>query len=307
MVGSAIVRELGRAMPSSLILVRSREELDLTNQEQVSRFLRVEKPDYIFVAAARVGGIHANDSYRAEFLYENLMIEANLIHGAYREGVRSLMFLGSSCIYPRNCPQPIKEEYLLTGSLESTNEAYAVAKIAGLKLCESYNRQYGTNFISLMPTNLYGPGDNYDLLTSHVLPALILKTHRAITEQNRELVVWGSGLPRREFLYVDDLASACVYFMTKSLASPEQFMQSSVGGIINIGTGKDLTIAEAARLVSEVLGFDGDLVFDRSKSDGTPRKLLDVSRANALGWRAKVALADGIRRAYQDFCERKFV
>jgi len=258
----------------------------------------------VFVAAARVGGIHANNTYRAEFLYENLMIQANLINGAYQSRIRDLMFLGSSCIYPRDCPQPIKEEYLLTGPLEQTNEPYALAKIAGIKLCESYNRQYGTNFVSLMPTNLYGPGDNYDLQNSHVLPALIAKTHLAMTEGEQSLMVWGSGTPRREFLYVDDLASACVFFMRMSLSSPGRFARDSANGLLNIGSGKDLTIAEAARLVAKVMGFEGDLAFNTTKPDGTPQKLLDVSRAHSLGWRATVDLADGIRMAYRDYLSR---
>jgi len=304
MVGSAIVRELARVAPSDQILVKTHQELDLTDQSRVFAFLRDEKPDYVFVAAARVGGIHANNTYRAEFLYENLMIQANLINGAYQSRIRDLMFLGSSCIYPRDCPQPIKEEYLLTGPLEQTNEPYALAKIAGIKLCESYNRQYGTNFVSLMPTNLYGPGDNYDLQNSHVLPALIAKTHLAMTEGEQSLMVWGSGTPRREFLYVDDLASACVFFMRMSLSSPGRFARDSANGLLNIGSGKDLTIAEAARLVAKVMGFEGDLAFNTTKPDGTPQKLLDVSRAHSLGWRATVDLADGIRMAYRDYLSR---
>ena len=322
MVGSAIVRELGRFAPSAQIIVRTHAELDLLNQAQVFDFLRVEKPDYLFIAAAKVGGIHANNTYRAQFIYENLMIEANLIHGAYQAGLRNLMFLGSSCIYPRDCPQPIREDYLLTGPLEQTNEPYALAKIAGIKLCENYNRQYGTNYISLMPTNLYGPGDNYDLNNSHVLPALIRKAHEAKLRGDQTLPVWGSGKPKREFLYVDDLAAACVYFMQKSLSERGQQGQQGEAGqqeqgaaasgnaagahaevlpLLNIGTGEDLTIAELAQTVMRVVGFAGQLVFDASKPDGTPRKLLDVSRANGLGWKAKVGLEEGIALAYQDF------
>lgn len=300
MVGSAIVRELGKVMPKAQIVVRTHAELDLLNQAQVLDFLRSEKPDYLFIAAAKVGGIHANNTYRAQFIYENLMIESNLIHGAYQAGLQNLMFLGSSCIYPRDCPQPIKEQYLLTGPLEQTNEPYALAKIAGIKLCESYNRQYGTNYISVMPTNLYGPGDNYDLENSHVLPALIRKVHEAKACGEKTLPVWGTGKPKREFLYVDDLAFACVYFMQKSLAKGAEPLP-----LLNIGTGEDLTIAELAQTVMRVVGFTGELVFDSSKPDGTPRKLLDVSRANAFGWKAQVGLEEGIRRAYQDFLANK--
>lgn len=299
-MGSAIVRALERDMPDAQILLRARAELDLTSQAQTATFLASERPDYVFVAAAKVGGIHANNTYRAQFLYENLMIESNLIHGSYQAGIKSLMFLGSSCIYPRDCPQPIREDYLLTGPLEPTNEPYALAKTAGIKLCECYNRQYSTRYVSLMPTNLYGPGDNYDLETSHVLPALIRKAHEAKVRGERALSVWGSGRALREFLYVDDLASACVHFMRRSLADG-----SDVLPLMNIGTGEDLSIAELAQLVMEVVGFDGDLVFDPSKPDGTPRKLLDVSRAQALGWKASVGLAEGIRLAYEDFLARE--
>lgn len=300
MVGSAIVRELTHVMPSAQIIVRTHAELDLLNQAQVFDFLRSEKPDYLFIAAAKVGGIHANNTYRAQFIYENLMIESNLIHGAYQAGLQNLMFLGSSCIYPRDCPQPIKEEYLLTGPLEQTNEPYALAKIVGIKLCESYNRQYGTNYISVMPANLYGPGDNYDLTNSHVLPALIRKAHEAKARGDKTLPVWGSGNPKREFLYVDNLAAACIYFMQKSLAGGTEPLP-----LLNIGTGEDLTIAELAQTVMRVVGFEGGLALDPTKPDGTPRKLLDVSRANALGWKAKIGLEEGIRRAYQDFLSDK--
>ena len=288
MVGSSIVRRL-QAGGYANILTRSRAELDLLNQRAVHDFLAQERPDYIFIAAARVGGIQANNEYRAEFLYQNLLIEANLIHGAHLAGVQRLMLLGSSCIYPRDCPQPIKEEYLLTGPLEPTNEPYAIAKIAGIKLAESYNRQYGRQYVSVMPTNLYGPNDNYDLATSHVLPALIRKAHEAMQRGDSEYVVWGSGTPRREFLYVDDLADACVHLMERGYD----------GTLLNVGTGEDVTIRELAETVKSVVGFEGRIVFDSSKPDGTPRKLLDVSRLAALGWRARTPLRDGIRMAYE--------
>jgi GDP-L-fucose synthase len=302
MVGSAILRELARVMPEAQIVVRTHAELDLLDQGQVFDFLRTEKPDHLFIAAAKVGGIHANNTYRAEFIYENLMIEANLIHGAHQARLRNLMFLGSSCIYPRDCPQPIREDYLLTGPLEQTNEPYALAKIAGIKLCENYNRQYGTNYVSLMPTNLYGPGDNYDLNNSHVLPALIRKAHEAKVRGEQTVLVWGTGKVRREFLYVDDLAAACVYFMKKSLVNAAEPLP-----LLNIGTGQDLTIAELAQTVMKAVGFDGQLAFDHSKPNGTPRKLLDVSRANALGWKAKVGLEEGIGLSYSDFLARGVV
>jgi len=303
MVGSAIVRALKKDVPGAEVVVRTRSELDLLNQAQVFQFLADERPDTLFIAAAKVGGIHANNTYRAEFIYENLMIEANLIHGAFKAGIHHLTFLGSSCIYPRDCPQPIKEDYLLTGPLEQTNEPYALAKIAGIKLCENYNRQYGTNYIALMPTNLYGPGDNYDLNNSHVLPALIRKAHEAKSRGDSFLSVWGSGRPRREFLYVDDLAEACVYFMQKSIAAGAE---SPPLPLLNIGSGTDLTITELAQTVMQVIGFSGTLRLDPSKPDGTPQKLLDVSRAAALGWRSRTPLKDGIRLAYEDFLSRGF-
>ena len=310
MVGSAIVRGLGRAAGSDHkffesvpeIITRSRDELDLLDQGAVAAFLAKAKPDYVFMAAARVGGIHANNSYRAEFIYENLMIEANVIHGAFKAGIANLMFLGSSCIYPRDCPQPIKEESLLTGPLEQTNEPYALAKIAGVKLAESYNRQYGMNYVSLMPTNLYGPGDNYDLENSHVLPALIRKAHEAKARGLKSLSVWGSGLPRREFLHVDDLADACIYFMQKSVSDFKR--DGSVLPLLNIGVGQDQTIQDLAQMVMKAVGFQGAIEFDSSKPDGTPRKLLDVSRANGLGWRAEIPLNQGIANAYDDFLSR---
>jgi len=287
MVGSAIVRRLQAGGYENLLL-RTRAELDLLDQSAVHRFLAEAKPDYIFIAAAKVGGIQANNQYRADFIYQNLVIEANLIHGAHLAGVQRLMFLGSSCIYPRDCPQPIKEEYLLTGPLEATNEPYAIAKIAGVKLCESYQRQYGRQYISVMPTNLYGPNDNYDLANSHVLPALLRKAHEAKLRGDAEYVVWGSGTPRREFLYVDDLADACVFLMERE---PDE-------ALLNVGTGTDVTIRELAETVMDVVGFKGRIVYDRSKPDGTPRKLLDVSRMSALGWHAGVALREGIEQAY---------
>jgi GDP-L-fucose synthase len=293
MVGSALVRRLEQAGYTN-ILTRTRAELDLLNQSATEAYLDREKPDFIFMAAARVGGIHANNSLRANFIYENLMVEANLIHGAHQAGIRRLCFLGSSCIYPRDCPQPIREDYLLTGPLEQTNEPYAVAKIAGIKLCESYNRQHGTHYFSVMPTNLYGPNDHYDLANSHVLPALIRKAHEAKQRGDSKLVVWGSGNPMREFLYVDDLAEACVFLMEKGVGD----------GYYNIGTGKDVTIRELAETVMSVVGFAGRIVFDSSKPDGTPRKLLDVSRLRDIGWQARTPLREGIALAYRDFLAR---
>ncbi|MGR6805539.1 GDP-L-fucose synthase family protein [Sphaerotilus natans] len=288
MVGSALVRRL-QAGGYTNLLTRSRTELDLLDQRAVQAFLAEEKPDYIFIAAARVGGIQANNLHRADFIYQNLMIEANLIHGAHLAGVQRLMFLGSSCIYPRDCAQPIREDALLTGPLEPTNEPYAIAKIAGIKLAESYNRQHGRQYVSVMPTNLYGPNDNYDLANSHVLPALLRKAHEARLRGDAEYVVWGTGRPMREFLYVDDLADACVHLMEQGYDGP----------LVNIGTGTDVTIRELAETVMQVVGFEGRIVFDDSKPDGTPRKLLDVSRLAGLGWTAKTALRDGIRLAYE--------
>ena len=293
MVGSALLRRLEQAGYGN-ILVRTHAELDLLSQAATEAFLKHEKPDFIFMAAAMVGGIQANNSFRADFIYRNLMVEANMIHGAWLAGVPRLCFLGSSCIYPRDCPQPIKEDYLLTGPLEQTNEPYAVAKIAGIKLCESYNRQYGTHYFSVMPTNLYGPNDHYDLANSHVLPALIRKAHEAKQRGDRELVVWGSGTPRREFLYVDDLADACVFLMEQGVSD----------GIFNIGAGEDVTIRALAETVMEVIGFSGSIVFDAAKPDGTPRKLLDVSRLRDIGWQARTPLREGIALAYRDFVAR---
>ncbi len=292
MVGSAIVRRLQQGGYKDFILC-TRQELDLLDQEAVHDFLAKEKPDYIFLAAARVGGIQSNDTYRADFIYENLQVQNNVIHGALKAGIQDLCFLGSSCIYPRDCPQPIKEEYLLTGPLEQTNEPYAIAKIAGIKLCESMNRQYGTRFVCVMPTHLYGPDDNYDLDHSHVLPALIRKAHEAKLRGDDEYVVWGTGNPRREFLYVDDMADACVFLMEQQIGT----------GIFNVGCGKDITIRELAEVVMEVVNFRGKIVFDPSKPDGTPRKLLDVTRMAKVGWQAKTSLQIGIARAYSSYCQ----
>lgn len=293
MVGSALVRRL-QAGGYTNILTRTRAELDLLNQSAVQQFLQAEKPDYIFIAAAKVGGIQANNTYRADFIYQNLMIEANLIHGAHLAGVQRLMFLGSSCIYPRDCPQPIKEKYLLTGSLECTNEPYAIAKIAGIKLCEAYNAQYGRQYVSVMPTNLYGPNDNYDLETSHVLPALLRKAHEAKLRGDKELVVWGTGTPRREFLYVDDLADACVFLMEKGYA----------GSLLNVGTGQDVTIRELAETIMDVVGFEGRLVFDASKPDGTMRKVLDVTNLQEIGWQSRMTLHRGVNTTYLSWLDR---
>lgn len=287
MVGSALVRRL-QAGGYRQVLAPTRSELDLLDAGAVDRWLQQHRPAYIFIAAAKVGGIQANNTYRAEFLHQNLAIQNHLIDGAHRAGVQRLMFLGSSCIYPRECPQPIHEDYLLTGPLEPTNEPYAIAKIAGIKLCEAYNAQYGRQYVSVMPTNLYGPNDNYDLASSHVLPALIRKAHEARQRGDAEYVVWGSGKPRREFLYVDDLADACVTLM----------QQGYTGPLLNVGTGEDVTIRELAETVMQVVGFGGRIVFDASKPDGTPRKLLDVSRLAALGWRARTPLRQGITQAY---------
>jgi GDP-L-fucose synthase len=292
MVGRALVRRL-RAGGYANLVTRSRAELDLLNQAAVDDFMQRERPEFIFLAAAKVGGIHANSTYPADFIYQNLAIEVNVIHAAFKAGVERLLFLGSSCIYPRDCPQPIKEEYLLSGPLEPTNEAYAIAKIAGIKLCESYNRQHGTKYACAMPTNLYGPNDNFDLATSHVVPALLRKIHEANIQRAASVTIWGSGAPRREFLHVDDMADACVYLMESGVDR----------GIYNVGLGTDVTIRELAHTIMSVAGYAGALEFDRSKPDGTPRKLLDVSRMNALGWRARYSLEQGIRETYLWFRE----
>ncbi|MFY9477942.1 MAG: GDP-L-fucose synthase [Aquabacterium sp.] len=294
MVGSAIVRRLQSAGYTNVITA-GRAQLDLLDQRAVHDFVQAQQPAYIFIAAAKVGGIQANNVYRAEFLYQNLVIEANLINAAHQAGVQRLMFLGSSCIYPKLAPQPLKEDYLLTGPLEPTNEPYAIAKIAGIKLCDAYNDQYGRQYISVMPTNLYGPNDNYDLNNSHVLPALIRKAHEAKQRGDAELVVWGTGTPLREFLYADDLADACAYLMEQGYSGP----------LLNIGTGTDISIRELAETVVQVVGFEGQLTFDTSKPDGTPRKLMDVSRLHGLGWQAKTGLTEGIALAYKDFLARQ--
>ncbi|MBF0127721.1 MAG: GDP-L-fucose synthase [Magnetococcales bacterium] len=292
LAGSAIARRLRQGGYHNL-LTRTRQELDLFEQRAVFDFLATEKPDYIFITAARVGGIHANDTYRADFIYENLTIQNHLIHGALKAGIQDLCFFGSSCIYPRACPQPIKEEYLLTGPLEPTNDAYAIAKIAGVKLCESCNRQHGTRYLSVMPNNLYGPNDHYDLANSHVLPAMIRKIHEAKQRGDSELVVWGTGTPRREFLYADDMADACILLMERQIGT----------GLYNIGTGSDISIRELAETIMEVVDFPGRIVFDTSKPDGTPRKLLDVTRITQLGWRAKTPLRAGVAQAYASYLE----
>ena len=293
LAGSAIVRRLTAAGYKNVI-TRGRDELDLIDQHAVHAFFEKQRPQFVFLAAAKVGGIHANSTYPADFIYQNLMIESNILHAAFLHKVDKLLFLGSSCIYPKHAPQPMKEEYLLTGPLEPTNASYAIAKIAGIKMCASYNRQYGTNFISAMPTNLFGPGDNYDLQNSHVLPALIRKMHEAKSQNRNEVSVWGSGTPKREFLYSDDLADACVFLMEKHNAS-------DIGEFVNIGVGTEITIRELAELTAEVIGFQGALAYDGSKPDGTPRKLLDVTRLSALGWRAKTDLRLGIGLAYEDY------
>lgn len=288
MVGSALVRKL-EAEGYNQIIKRTHKELDLIDQKAVQKLFEEEKPEYVFLAAAKVGGIQANNIYRADFIYQNLMMEANVIHEAYRSKVKKLMFLGSSCIYPKMAPQPLKEDYLLTNTLEYTNEPYAIAKIAGIKLCESYRLQYGCDFISVMPTNLYGPNDNYDLNNSHVLPALIRKFHEAKVEGKASVEIWGTGSPMREFLHSDDLADACLFLMRNY--SDLQF--------VNVGTGTDVTIKELAQLVKDTVGFDGELTWNTSKPDGTPRKLMDVSKLTNLGWTAKISLQEGIRSVYE--------
>ncbi len=301
LVGSALVRRLEKEGYSNLIL-RTSKELNLRDESAVKSFFDEEKPEYVFLAAAKVGGIYANNTYPADFIIQNIQIQTNVITHALRTGVKRLLFLGSSCIYPRECPQPMKEEYLLTGPLEPTNEPYAIAKIAGIKMCESVNRQHGTDFRSVMPTNLYGPGDNFHPENSHVLPGLLRKFHEAKTNQSEYVEVWGSGRPRREFLHVDDMASACLYIMNlneKTYKANTKPMLSHV----NIGTGKDCTIRELAETIAKVTGFKGEIRFDPSKPDGTPRKLLDISRLNALGWEATISLEDGIRQTYQWFLE----
>jgi GDP-L-fucose synthase len=300
LAGSAIVRALRRAGHDNLLL-RRHAELELTDPHAVAGFFERERPQYVFVAAAKVGGILANDSYPADFIRENLAVQLNVLHEAWRGGVKRLLFLGSSCIYPRDCPQPIKEEYLLTGPLEPTNRAYALAKIAGVEMCWSYNRQHGARFLAVMPTNLYGTGDHYDLANSHVLPALIRKIHEAKQHGDQKVTLWGSGKPRREFLLSDDMAEACVFLMGLPAARFDPLVAAGQAPLINIGSGEDQSIAELAALIAGVLGYDGEFVYDASRPDGTPRKLLDVSRLHALGWRPKKALREGIEIAYRDF------
>ena len=288
MVGSALLRKL-RVEGYDHFALRNSRELDLRNQEEVQEFFRREQPEYVFLAAAKVGGILANNTYRAEFLYDNLMLEANVIHAAWQHGVRKLLFLGSSCIYPKLAPQPLREEYLLTGLLEPTNEPYAIAKIAGIKLCDAYRAQYGCHFISVMPTNLYGPNDNYHPQNSHVLPALLRKFHEAKRDRLPYVTLWGTGTPRREFLHVDDLADACLFLM----------LHYDEPGFVNIGVGDDLTIQDLAEIVRRIVGFTGEIRYDPDKPDGTPRKLMDVSKLHALGWSAKIELTAGIRQVYE--------
>lgn len=290
MVGSALVRKL-QSEGYTNIITKSRKELDLTNQFQVNHFFHFERPEYVFLAAAKVGGIKANNDFKADFIYQNLMIQTNVINASYQNGVKKLLFLGSSCIYPKMAPQPLKEEYLLSGKLESSNDAYAIAKISGIKMCQSFNVQYGTNFISVMPTNLYGQGDNYHLENSHVMPALIRKFHEAKTAGNPEVEIWGSGKPMREFLYVDDLAEACLFLM----------LNYNDSEIVNIGTGEDISIKDLSQLIKEVVGFSGTIIYDSSKPDGTPRKLLDVSKIHELGWSHKTDLKRGIELTYKHF------
>ncbi|WP_406656572.1 GDP-L-fucose synthase [Methanolobus sp. ZRKC2] len=297
MVGSAIKKILESKGYSNLTY-RTHNELDLTDQREVDSFFEEEKPEYVFLAAAKVGGILANSTYPADFIYQNLMIEANVIHAAYKYGTKKLLFLGSSCIYPKFAPQPMKEEYLLTGELEETNEAYAIAKIAGIRLCKHYNQQYGTNFMSVMPTNLYGPNDNFDLQTSHVLPALIRKFHEAKINSKQNVIIWGTGSPRREFLHVNDMAAACIYLM-------EKYDAFNIDEFINIGVGEDITIKELAEIIGDIIGYEGEIVYDTSKPDGTPQKLLDVSRLNELGWRFSISLREGIAQTYEWYLSTK--
>ena len=307
LVGSALMRNLKSAGYTNLIL-RTHAELDLTDQAATEAFFAKEKPDYVFLAAAKVGGILANNSYPAEFIRDNLAIQTNIIHAAYKNGVTRLMFLGSSCIYPKLAPQPMKEEYLLTGPLEPTNRPYALAKIAGIEMCWSYNRQYGTKYLAVMPTNLYGPGDNYHLENSHVIPALIRKFHEAMRANAKEVVVWGTGTPKREFLYSEDMSDACIYLMNLPDGSFDELLGSdeTVSGkfeppLVNIGVGNDVSIGDLAILIKQVVGYTGEIIFDTSKPDGTPRKLMDVSRLNELGWSAPTSLQAGLAKAYTDF------
>ena len=308
LVGLALIRNLNASGYTNLV-TRTHAELDLTKQAAVDAFFKQEKPDYVFLAAAKVGGIHANNAYPAEFIRDNLAIQTNVIHAAYQNSVKRLLFLGSSCIYPKVAPQPMKEEYLLTGPLEPTNRPYALAKIAGIEMCWSYNRQFDTQYLAVMPTNLYGPGDNYHPENSHVVPALIRKFHGAKQSRASTVTIWGSGTPRREFLFSDDMAEACIFLLNRPAAVFKALLGSDevetgvfMPPLVNIGVGKDLTIRELAGLIAEVVDYRGDIVFDRTRQDGTPRKLLDVSRLNELGWRASTELKAGLRKAYQDYC-----
>lgn len=303
LVGSALVRRL-QAKGYHNLITRTHAELDLTDQVAVQAFFAQEKPEYVLLAAAKVGGIYANNTYPAEFIQQNLAIQANVIHESWRNNVARLLFLGSSCIYPKDCPQPIKEEYLLTGALEPTNRPYALAKIAGVEMCHAYNRQYGTRYMAAMPTNLYGPNDNYDLNNSHVLPALIRKMHEAKQRGDKEVVVWGTGTPKREFLYSDDMADACLFLLEQPEDKLQSLFNDNTPPLVNVGCGEDLTIRELAGLVKETIGFAGDLTFDTGKPDGTMRKLMDVSRINALGWHRKTSLQEGLALAYQDMLSK---
>jgi GDP-L-fucose synthase len=306
LAGSAILKRL-EAERCGVILRRTHAELDLTNQAAVSRFFTEERPEYVFLAAAKVGGILANNTYPAEFISDNLAIQTNVIQAAFESGVKRLLFLGSSCIYPRDCPQPIREEYMLTGPLESTNRPYAIAKIAGIEMCWAFNRQYKTQYIAAMPTNLYGPNDNYDLSTSHVLPALLRKMHAAKIDGATEVLVWGTGDPRREFLHSEDMADACIFLMNLPNDQLSAVAQSETKApLLNVGCGEDLTIAELAETIRDVVGYKGKLTFDRSKPDGTPRKLLDVTRMSAFGWNARISLSAGLESVYQEFLDAHY-
>ncbi len=302
LVGSALIRAL-EAKGYTNILTRTHQELDLTRQAAVEKFFAEEKPEYVFLSAAKVGGILANNTYPADFIYQNLTIATNIIEAAHQSGVTKLLFLGSSCIYPKFADQPMKEEYLLTGTIEPTNEPYALAKIAGIKICQSYNRQYGANFIAVMPTNLYGPNDNFDLSSSHVLPALIRKFHEAKEAGAKEVVAWGTGSPKREFLHVDDLADACLFVMDNYNPTKEENEKGQI--FMNLGTGEDISIKELTEMIKEIVGFDGEIVWDTTKPDGAPRKLLDMSKLHALGWKHKIGLEDGIKNVYQWFLENR--
>jgi GDP-L-fucose synthase len=303
LVGSALLRQL-TARGYHNLLLRTHAELELRDQSAVQAFFAAEKPEYVILAAAKVGGIHANNTYPAEFIHDNLVIQSNIIHSAWQHNVTRLLFLGSSCIYPKECPQPMKEEYLLTGPLESTNRPYALAKIAGIEMCHAYNRQYGTKFMAAMPTNLYGPNDNYDLNNSHVMPALIRKMHEAKQRGDKEVVVWGTGTPKREFLYSDDMADACLYLLEQAESKLSGLFNDERPPLVNIGCGEDLSIRELAEMIAETVGYSGKLVFDSSKPDGTMRKLMDVSRMTSMGWKASTRLSKGILTAYQSYLEQ---